>query len=196
MTRNSAQAAFRPEEAEEICRSCGAERLAWISPEEIRTTGAFRISCEMNMCGQYGRSWSCPPALASIEELREQILQFGSGLVFQADYPFADAFDYEAMEAGALAFYGLCRCIETGLRGLSPDILVLGAGSCRECRRCTYPDAPCVRPQGPVLSLEAYGVDVTALCDTAGLPYAYTTEVVPYTGLALLPWQAPAASED
>lgn len=176
----------RKEQAEQCVRDCGAVRWNWIDPASIRVVHAFRASCEMNQCGRYGACWSCPPAIPDVETLRKRMLGYQAGLVFQSDTPVSDDFDYEAMEAGALAFYGRCRCAENRLEESGFRPLVLGAGSCRECRRCTYPDAPCVRPQGPVYSLEAFGVDVLALCESAHLPYRMQAGVVPYTGLALL----------
>ena len=138
------------ERAVDAVRSCGAARWRWIRPADIEVRGAFRISCEMNQCGRYGACWSCPPALPDVAVLARDLHSYPAGLVFQVDTPLGDDFDYEAMEAGALEFYAVCRCIEQRLAAAGVPALVLGAGSCRECRRCTYPDAPCVRPQGPV----------------------------------------------
>lgn len=187
------------QQAEQAAADCGTSRLRWIDPADIPVNAAFRASCAMNQCGEFGRRWSCPPALAAVEVLRERIQSYSGALVFQADYSFADDFDYEGMEKGALDFYRLCRCVESSLRGLGLDALVLGAGSCRECRQCTYPKRPCVRPQGPVYSLEAFGVDVNALCRLADLPYVLDGGIVPYTAMALIrlaadPLSAPAAS--
>ena len=172
--------------AVEAVRSCGATRWQWIRPTDLEVRAAFRISCEMNQCGRYGACWSCPPALPDVAALARELRGFQAGLVFQMDAPLGDDFDYSTMEAGALEFYALCRCIEQQLAAIHVASLVLGAGSCRECRRCTYPDAPCIRPQGPVYSLEAYGVDVTALCERADLPYQIQDGRIPYTGLLLL----------
>lgn len=173
-------------QTEQFAAACGAARWRWIDPGEITVSTAFRTSCAMNQCGQFGRCWSCPPAVPSVEKMHEDLLRYDMGLVFQGDYPYVDDFDYEAMEAGALSFYQLCRCLEGHLTELPVRSLVLGAGRCRECRVCTYPNKPCVRAQGPVMSLEAYGVDVTALCRLSDLPYVLENGTVPYTGLALL----------
>ena len=171
---------------EQAARDCGAVRTAWITPQDIPVDPGFRTSCEMNQCGAYGCRWSCPPAIADVEVLHEDLLSCSAAMVFQADFPVGDIFDYEAMEEGAKAFYALCRCLEKRLDEISKDrFFVLGAGACRECRICTYPKAPCVRSRGPVLSLEAYGVDVTGLVKAARLPYNVSPELVTYTGLVL-----------
>lgn len=173
------------EKMEKAAKDCGALRTARIPAADIQVDSGFRASCEMNQCGAYGCRWSCPPVLPSVGEMHKDLRQYTEAVLFQADFPLGDIFDYAAMEEGAAAFYRLCRCIEKHLQKDEGTFLLLGAGACRECAGCTYPKAPCVRPQGPVMSLEAYGVDVTALVRSAALPYNISPDLVTYTGLIL-----------
>lgn len=174
-------------EIERAAKDCGAARTASVPPGEIPVDTGFRRSCAMNQCGAFSCRWSCPPALPGIEKMHKELLAYRAAILFQADFSVRDIFDYEAMEEGAQAFYQICRCLERRLGALpgAGRFLVLGAGACRECRECSYPDAPCRRKKGPVMSLEAYGVDVTRLAQAADLPYNAAPELVTYTGLIL-----------
>ena len=47
----------------------GAYKASVIPVSEIKTDVAFRDMCKANMCGKYGRCYTCPPDVGEIEEL-------------------------------------------------------------------------------------------------------------------------------
>ena len=65
-----------------------------------------------------------------------------------------------------------------------PDALCLGAGSCRICGQCAYPE-PCRFPDKAVSGMEGYGLFVTQVCRDAGVPYFYGERTVTYTACVL-----------
>ena len=78
-------------------------------------------------------------------------------------------------------FYALADAI----RKECPDALCLGAGGCRICSQCAYPQA-CRFPEKAVSSMEGYGLFVTQVCRDAGIPYHYGEKTITYTACILI----------
>jgi predicted metal-binding protein len=66
--------------------------------------------------------------------------------------------------------------------GSSP---VYGAGGCRVCPACAYPE-PCRFPEQAVSAVEAAGINVTELSRTANLKYNNGPNTVTYFSMILL----------
>lgn len=44
---------------------------AFIEPSVITFSQDVRDACEANLCGMYGKCWSCPPGVGKWQELRD-----------------------------------------------------------------------------------------------------------------------------
>jgi predicted metal-binding protein len=65
-------------------------------------------------------------------------------------------------------------------------VLHLCAGGCGVCERCAKQDGqPCRAPELAMPSLEAYGVNVSALASAAGMKYINGQNTVTYFGAVL-----------
>ncbi|MCL2443673.1 MAG: DUF2284 domain-containing protein [Treponema sp.] len=128
--------------------------------------------CKTNVCGNYNKSWTCPPACRSIEEQREKILFYKNVLVFSTKHNIEDSFDYDGMTKGR----ELHTLLTGKLKQQLGDVPVYGAGSCPVCldkegkHSCSFPK-PCMFPEKRIGSIEAAGIDVTELCKAAGINY-------------------------
>ncbi|NLA76290.1 MAG: DUF2284 domain-containing protein [Clostridiales bacterium] len=153
---------------------------AFTSPAEFPLSPQVRRACEMNLCGRYGRSWTCPPAVGSEQESAEKLAAFDNAFVFTFVGHLEDSFDIEGMDAA--------RCKAAQIRGELTErlgengikYLPLGCGSCDICECCTYPDSPCRFPEKAVVSVEAYGTDVVALAAKLGINYHNGANTVTY----------------
>ena len=155
------------------------------------STGEFdfqpqaREICEGNACGQYGKTWSCPPAMGTYEECKKLILSYDNAFVFTGKYDLEDSYDFEGMMEGKKQFQEMCRNIREFWRQRHGRCVLLGNGSCDLCSRCTYPDAPCRRPGDMITSLEGYGVMVNHLAESAGVNYINGQNTVTYFAVVL-----------
>lgn len=142
--------------------------------------------CASSACHMYGKCWSCPPGCGSLEECEKNIRKYKTGIIVQTVGELEDELDGETMmETEALHkknFYAF----EQKLRELYPDMLALGAGACRRCKVCTYPDSPCRFPKKMFSSMEAYGMLVTQVCQANDLKYYYGPCTIAYTSCYLL----------
>jgi predicted metal-binding protein len=166
----------------------GATRAAMVDVELIQFSESFRELCEMNNCGKYNTNWMCPPAVGPFEELRRKVLGFRKGLVVQTVYQMEDSFDFEGMMTAADIHERVFRDIIAYIRstGIVDPFFPLNAGVCRYCEECTYPDSDCLFPDEALASVEAYGIDVTALVTACGIPYNNGQASVSYVGLILM----------
>ena len=141
--------------------------------------------CEQNMCGNYGKSWTCPPALDSLDTLKSRVAPYPSFLVFNKVYALEDSFDWEGMVSSIKDFQAGIVKLRKAVRVMDPgfDFMVLGAGACSLCESCTYGEGkPCRNPDDAIFSVESFGIDATALMTANGLKYNNGPNTVTYVG--------------
>ncbi|MBW2367354.1 MAG: DUF2284 domain-containing protein [Deltaproteobacteria bacterium] len=156
-----------------------------IPKQSIRFSKQIRKMCEQNVCGSYGKFWVCPPAVAPLAELIETITGYERCRVVYRLYDIESSYDFKGMMAGMTDFRD--RLIK--MKNYFPngiESLVLGAGSCNLCKKCTYPEGePCQRPEDALVSLEASGIDVVRLMSENGMKYNNGANTVTYIGAVM-----------
>ena len=171
---------FECEDFDARMREMGFSGWGVIETSQIVFHPEVRHMCEVNRCGQYAKTWACPPGVGSFEECRAKCLSYPKALVFGGCYELEDCFDYEGMQAGHQKFAESCRDLHALLTG---EFLLLANEGCQRCKKCTYPDAPCRFPDKLSPSVEGYGVMVYELAKAAGLIYHKSSETVSYFGM-------------
>ncbi len=145
-----------------------------------------REMCRADRCKAYGKNWRCPPACGTLEESASKAAEYSYGIIVQTVAKMEDEFDYPAIERAAKehgeSFINMMR----ELKKKYPDILGMGAGTCRRCKQCTYPDAPCRYPDDSYSSMEAYGLWVSKVCELSSIPYNYGKNTIAFTSCYLL----------
>jgi predicted metal-binding protein len=152
---------------------------AVIPVEAITFAPELMDACRQNVCGNYGKSWSCPPALHAERE-QELIRSCKYAFVFTSKWQLEDSFDFEGMREGQI-FH---RKLAEELHAAFPDNPIYSAGGCTCCEKCAYP-APCRFPRKAFPSMEALGVYVTALSEAAGVKYNNGPDTVTYFSMIL-----------
>ena len=135
--------------------------------------------CKSNVCGNYNKSWTCPPACESMDEQRAKILSYKNVLTFTTKHDLEDSFDYENMINGMKLHSLLTIELKKKL-----SVPVYGAGSCPFCGSCSFP-APCPFPESRIGSIEAAGINVTELSKAAGIAYNNGNNTVTYFSMVL-----------
>lgn len=161
-------------------------RFAEVNTPDVTFDPMFRTLCEKNSCGFYGACWACPPDAGTIDELMARVKAYRRMLVFQTVSPLEDSYDIEGMQEVSKRHNRLVQCVRDEAKLAYPECLVLGAGACGVCARCTKRDnLPCRFPKKAILSLEACGIDVSALARLAGMKYINGANTVTYFGAVL-----------
>jgi len=151
-----------------------------LSPE-ITFSEDLLKACEQNVCGRYNASWTCPPAIDSIEKQKVKILSFSHIFVFTTKGNLEDSFDYEGMQETGRLHRELTNEMHERFGKTNP---VYGAGSCNLCKPCLYPE-PCKFPDKAYLSIEAAGINVTDLSRAASVNYNNGENTVTFFSIIL-----------
>lgn len=166
----------------------GVANCAHLLTEKIPFNEEFRKPCEQNYCGSYNRNWMCPPNVGPYQELRAKALQYKEGILFQTVFQLEDSYDFEGMQEAAKnhtkTLLNIIKKIEQ--EGTFEEFLPLNVGPCTVCKHCSIVDGePCRFPTKAIASVEAYGIDVTALVTNCGIPYNNGPNTVSYVSLIL-----------
>ncbi len=162
----------------------GAFRAEYVDAAQVSTDASFRKMCETNACGNYGRSYMCPPDVGDIEEMMAVIPTYQTALVYQTVGELEDSYDFEGMMEAGRRQNELVQRVRalTGKLGMG-ETLHLGAGGCRLCERCgKITGEPCRHPDQALASLETYGINVSVLAEQAGMRYINGQNTVTYFG--------------
>ena len=145
-----------------------------------------RKLCEQNLCGSYGKSWTCPPAVEPLDKLQDQLAEFDGAVIFTRVYPLEDSFDWEGMKSSAKDFQSRVLKLKKNIEKTDPDFRfrVLGAGACTLCDACTYDQQlPCRNPENAIYSVEACGIDVMEMLQKNGLRYNNGKNTLTWVGV-------------
>jgi len=159
----------------------GAKVHEWaqISTSKLIFSPELLEYCKSNTCGNYKKSWTCPPACETIEEQKKKILSYENIFVFTTKHVLEDSFDYDGMTRGRKLHSSLTLEFKKRLG----DVPVYGAGNCPLCDTCAFP-SPCPFPEKKIGSIEAAGINVTELSKAAGVAYNNGVNTVTYFSMA------------
>jgi len=174
------------EELAKTAKECGFTNYAELDVSTLEFMQEIRDMCNPEQCRNYDKSWSCPPACPPLEEMRERVKSYKSGILVQTVGELEDSLDWDGiMEAGAQHKQNFGKMKET-LGKKHPSLLAMGAGECKICETCTYPDNPCRYPDKMEISMEASGLFVSKVCTDNNLKYNYGQEKIAFTSCFLI----------
>ncbi len=159
------------QKAIEKAEKLGFVHIVPLQMESLIFREEVRAMCRADRCQSYGKTWSCPPACGTLEEIRLRIEPFNEGILVETVGEMEDEFDYEAIEEAAKRHKAHFLALSEWLRASNIEIFPMGAGRCTLCGSCTYPDAPCRFPDKMTPSMEAAGLLVSDVCKRSGAPY-------------------------
>ena len=189
-----------------LALGCGFTHTGELSVETLKVRSEVRDACAANKCGNYGKSWSCPPACGDITDCEKKMRKFQHGLILQTMGRLEDPMDYEEMrKIGGKQKVHLRNFLAALVSPQSPfmactdsptessadggalleKFLILGSGSCKNCEKCSYPDSPCLFPEKMIISMEAMGLVVSEVCKLNNIPYYYGPNTLAYVGCVL-----------
>ena len=164
-----------------LARACGFDAAAPLKVSALRFLPEVRAMCAANRCRTYDKSWSCPPATGTLEELQARCSAFQSGLLAQTVGAREDPFDFEAIQELQLRHAENFATLTKRLKQQLPALWPMGIAACRRCEVCTWPDAPCRFPEEVFPPMEACGLLVSEVCQACGLPYYYGSDHISFT---------------
>jgi predicted metal-binding protein len=169
-------------------KNLGISAAAVFPASEIKFDDTFRSMCKDNLCGRYGKNYKCPPDIGTPENLKNETLSYETVILIQTIYPIEDSYDFEGMrDGGEIHFENIGKTLNYIKENLTFDnILALGAGGCDLCKKCgKVENIPCRFPEKAIVSMEAYGLWVSQVCERSGMAYNRGKQTVTYTSCCL-----------
>jgi len=173
-------------ELEKIAKECGFTHYSPLDVSTLEFMQEIRDMCNAKQCRNYDTSWSCPPACAPVDEIKDNVQKYTKGILVQTVGDLEDSLDWDGiMENGARHKENFKKMRES-LNQKQKKVLALGAGECKICEKCTYPEKPCRYPDKMEISMEACGLFVSKVCTDNNLGYNYGSEKIAFTSCFLL----------
>jgi predicted metal-binding protein len=157
-------------------------QYAWTDPDEIAFSEDARYICRTE-CPRYGKSWSCPPGVGTVEECRTRCQSYEGVLVFSTIAEVRDIMNMEETLGTRTQHEAVTRQVRETLGLYFSDTLALSGESCAICETCAYPDAPCRHPERQISCVEGYGIVVPSVAEKAGIEFDNGYNVVTWFGM-------------
>ena len=155
-----------------------------LQPAGLRPRQDVRDQCASDRCRAYGKNWMCPPHCGTLEDCARQMQRYSCGILVQTVGKTEKRIDTKAYRRTEDQHLALFRQLVQKVRAVCPDALCLGAGGCRVCTACAYPE-PCRFPEQAYASMEGYGLFVTEVCCSCGAAYHHGDFTITYTSCIL-----------
>ena len=168
-----------------LAEKIGFEHAGALAPATIELKEEVREMCASGKCAMYGERWSCPPGCGTLDECRELLKGYTSGILVQSVGQLEDNFDIETMMETEAAHKERFYAMRRALADRCVEALAAGAGCCTICKECTYPDEPCRFPDQKMSSMEALGMLVLEVCKANDMQYFYGENTIAYTSCFL-----------
>lgn len=141
-----------------------------------------RNLCAENACGDYGRTWSCPPGFDGTMERYSKNCDLC--LVMSKAYVLDPKDRAEVAQAGT-DFKSLIRKAVRILRSEGFVCNGFGDGGCDYCGECAYPD-PCRFPEVLIPSISALGIDLKEYLGALGMEFSFRDDAMTLYALLLI----------
>ncbi len=142
----------------------------WIGSEELMFSERIRHICETE-CPMYNTTWACPPAVGSVEACKERCLSYPHALMFTTMVEVHDIADIQACLDTRHDHEKVAHYVEKMLRAAGAETMTLSTEACQVCAKCTWPDAPCRRPDRLYPCIESHGIVATAIAEKYGIDF-------------------------
>lgn len=167
-----------------IAKKIGFSEANILDTKTLRAERWVRETCASDRCHAYGHNWTCPPACGTLEECAQRMEKYAHGILLQTVGRLARQIDAKAYIRTEEVHLKHFSEFTKKIRAEYPDSLCLGAGGCRICGMCAYPN-PCRFPDKACSSMEAYGLFVTQVCKDNNIKYYYGNQTITYTACVL-----------
>ncbi len=165
-------------------KELGFDVVTACDPKTLVPMEQVREMCAADRCQAYGKNWTCPPHCGTLDQCAGQMQSFRRGILLQTVGHMTKAIDSRCYRETERRHSGQFRLLVRELRREYPQALALGAGGCRVCKQCAYPE-PCRFPEQATSSMEGYGLFVTQVCRDNGVAYYHGERTIAYCACIL-----------
>jgi len=174
------------EELAILAEKCGFTHSSPLDAGTLEFLPEVRDMCSADRCNKFNKSWSCPPACGSLDEMRGRVKDYSAGLLVQTVGEIEDSYDWDGIQDAAKRHGASFWRMWDELEKRYASVFAMGTGTCTKCESCTYPEAPCRFPERMSVSMEACGLFVSKVCTENDLKYNYGPDKIAFTACYLI----------
>ena len=160
-------------------------QYAFVSTDDIEFTDKVRSICKKE-CARYGKSWSCPPAVGTLDECKNRCHRFPEALFFSTIADVEDYSDMDRLLETRREHEKITGEIEELLKKEGNQCYTLSSDSCALCEKCTYPKRSCVHPEQMHPCIESHGIVIIPLVEANHMDYFMGERMVVWFSLIFL----------
>lgn len=160
-------------------------QYAFITPSEIPFSEKVRIICKEE-CERYSKSWSCPPAVGTVEECKTRSLNYSHALIFSTVAEAGNAYDFQSRLETKIEHEFYTTELETKLKEAGLQVLTLSSDSCAICEECAYGTCACRHPEKMHPCIESYGIILTPLLEKLDMDYSIGEQHILWFSIMLM----------
>ena len=174
------------EEIIALAKKEGFTNVAVILAKQLVFDPELRKYCEENVCGNYGKNYSCPPDCGTPEEMRERTAGYRDAWIFQTIENVGSWENHQRIVEVRAEHNRRSRTLIRQLRERKLDGLAMLAGPCGACETCAgFEGKPCRYPDQVSSCISAYCMKAEQMASDAGLPYWCGDGILAYFSLYL-----------
>ena len=163
---------MRKEEMERLAQDAGFTNMGVIPADHLVFDPSLRKYCEDNLCGNFGKNLSCPPACGTPEDMKKRTEAYETAWIFQTIAE-VDWHDAKALKAVRDSHNARSRKLLNRLREEGVAGLAMLAGPCAACEICAGAEGkPCRFPEQQISCISAYCMSAEKMAEEAGLQIA------------------------
>lgn len=157
----------------------------YMDPKDLEFSERVRWICA-HECGQYGKSWACPPGTGTVEQCRNHCQSFNRCLVISTVTEVSDIADIQETLSTRSAHEEITDQAAQLMRQCGAEPFVLSTESCAICPRCAIADGePCRFPEKMHPCVESQGINVIPVLEENGLEFQYGQNMVTWISMLL-----------
>ena len=158
---------------------CAVKSKAHVPAVTLEDVIKNRKLCEKNLCGNYNKSWTCPPNCDSEERCVKKMSEYRDADVLSIRYENLDFKDREDIEKKMSDFQDFCRRIMIDCRKNGIETLALADGKCNFCKKCALLDGkPCKSPEMQIAPISAHGIDMERYLNSEGESFRFEKDAM------------------
>ena len=157
----------------------------WISQKELTFKEEVRQICKQE-CPMYGKSWSCPPAVGTVEECQKRCMEYQGIFLFTTIAEVTDIANMDETLQTRFAHEEITRSLGEIFKKEGAEIQLLSSESCAICDTCAFCEGKaCKHPERMIPCIESQGILVTKLAEKYDIPFLDSLTTVQWFGLIL-----------
>lgn len=145
-------------------------QYAFLKAEDIEFDENVRNLC-LKECANYGKSWSCPPAVGSLKQCKSKCMEYTHAILFSTLAEIRDSSAAQSLQNAKKEHEEITARIEEFLHNEVLKCYTLSTDSCSLCEKCTYPKKSCVSLEQMHPCIESHGILLSKNIDENHMDY-------------------------